>query len=357
VVPVTDAPLGPAATLRDAVRAIEATRRRIAVVADADGRLAGTLTDGDVRRALLAGLALDAPAAEAMNRQPIAAHADSEDAYLLEMLRHRGLESMPLVDRAGRYVRTVHVSDLDDAPRTDGAAGVAAAVLMAGGEGRRLRPITETIPKPLVEVGGVPVIERLLRSLVRAEVRRVWVATNYLSHLIEARLGDGAAFGAEVRYVREERKMGTAGALSLLPERPDGPVLVMNGDVVTRCSYGNLLRFHREHGAPLTVAAVEHRVRIPYGVLRTDGPLLTAIEEKPSQRFLCNAGIYMLEPDAIGLVPADRPSDMTDLMARCVEGGAPPAVFPIHEYWADIGTPEDLAEAHRALGAMEAEDA
>jgi dTDP-glucose pyrophosphorylase len=350
---MSDLPLAADAALRDAVRAIEASRRRIAIVVDAGGRLAGTLTDGDIRRALLAGCSLDDPVASAMNRQPIRAAASSPDAYILELLVNRNLEALPLVDVDGRYVRVVHRSDLDPASAPAGGrvspAECGGAVIMAGGEGQRLRPLTETLPKPMIEIGGMPLIERLVRSLVRHGIRRIHVSTNYLRHLIEEHLGDGARFGAEIAYLREPRKLGTAGALSLLPERPALPLLVMNGDVLTNSGYDNLLHFHREHRSAVTVAAVEHRIEIPYGVLQAEGTRVTGLQEKPAQRFLCNAGLYVVEPAALDLVPRDRAFDMPELMERCLAEGLAVSVFPLHEYWTDICTPADLAKARVAV--------
>lgn len=174
---------------------------------------------------------------------------------------------------------------------------------MAGGEGMRLRPLTETIPKPMVDIGGVPLIERQIQRLVRAGIRRAYISVNYLSHIIEKHFGDGVDFGLEICYLREQEKLGTAGALSLLPERPVAPIIVMNGDILTTSDFGSLYAFHNNYSAQVTVAAVDYRVNIPYGVIRAEGPYVTELAEKPSQRFLCNAGIYAVSPLALGMLP------------------------------------------------------
>ncbi|KZD12193.1 nucleotidyltransferase family protein [Oceanibaculum pacificum] len=346
-------PLDPAATLRDAVRAIEATHRRIAVVADAAGMLIGTLTDGDIRRGLLRGLTLEDGVASAMNAAPTTAHAASERSYLLELLVNRGFESLPLVDAQGRYVAVVSRYDLGPAGSAgapvEARSAIALAVIMAGGEGQRLRPMTETLPKPMVDIGGMPLIERIVRSLIAAGVPQLRIAVNYLHHVIEQHLGDGSALGGRIDYLREKTKLGTAGALSLLTDRPDGPVLVMNGDVVTSFDCNALQRYHAEQEAMVTVAAMEYRVDIPYGVIQSDGACVTGLMEKPSQRFLCNAGIYMLSPEALERIPPDRAFNMTDLIETCLAAGQKVCIFPLHEYWADIGTPKDLADARLAL--------
>jgi dTDP-glucose pyrophosphorylase len=333
------------ATLRDAVRVIEHTRRLIAAVLDGDRRLLGVLSDGDIRRALLAGMDLDGPAARAMTRTPIIGPAAARNDELFDLMRARGVAAIPVVDAEGRFVRVVHAADMVEPDRAwSGGEGYAAAVIMAGGEGRRLLPLTLDRPKPMIDIGGVPLLERQVRAMVASGLKRIFISTNYLGHVIEEHFGDGSEFGADIRYLREHKRLGTAGALSLLPQIPDGTTLVVNGDVLTNSDFGKLLDFHRETRAFATVAAMIHRIDIPFGVLRLDGHQVSAIEEKPSQAFLCNAGIYALSPDAIRMVPAEAQIDMTEVMTRAIVAGHRISVFPIHEYWADIGNPSDLAQ-------------
>jgi len=331
------------ATLRDAIRLIERTRRLIVVVVDDDGRLLGVLSDGDIRRAILGGKSLDGPAATAMTARPIVAPAGATAEELYDFMNGRGVAAVPVVDPAGRFVRVVQTIDYaGDEREWVGGEGYAAAVIMAGGEGRRLLPITLDRPKPMIDIGGVPLLERQVRAMVRSGLKRIFIATNYLGHVIEDHFGDGSEFGADIRYLREPRKLGTAGALSLMPADVDGPILVINGDVVTTADFGRLLDYHRETAAAITVAAMIHRVEIPFGVLRLDGHRAVSIEEKPSERFLCNAGIYVLDRAMLTLIPPDTRLDMTDVMTRTIADGKSVCVFPIHEYWADIGSPDDL---------------
>lgn len=344
---MSERPLGPGQPLVDVVRAIEASRRRIAVVVDPDGLLLGTLTDGDVRRCLLAGGSLESPASEAMNPRPVTARIGSPDTLILDRLTAANVLAMPLVDEGGRFVRCVHISELNAAAPspTGGASGFAAAVIMAGGEGRRLRPLTDDMPKPMVEIGGLPLIERQVRRLARAGVARIFISVNYLGHVIQDHFGQGDRFGVEIAYLQEKTKLGTGGALALLPWRPDGPLLVMNGDILTTVDFGSLLHFHQDHGAAVTVAAIEHWVQIPFGVLSPDGPYVRALEEKPSQRFLCNAGVYAVEPSALHLIARPHFYNMTDLIRDCLDRDQKVAIFPMHEYWSDIGTPDELDRA------------
>lgn len=333
------------ATLVEAVRAIEVSQRRIAVVVSDDGRLMGTLTDGDVRRCLLTGGSLETPVSEAMNQNPLSAPSSSSDRYLLDIMNRGNILAVPLVDASDRFVKLVHLNDLSSAEETCGATNFAFAVIMAGGEGMRMRPITENLPKPMVEIGGVPLLERQIQRLVKAGLKRVYLSVNYLSHIIEEYFGDGGNFGLEIRYLKERKKMGTAGALSLLPERPDSPIVVMNGDILTTSDFGSLNAFHHTHLAEVTVAAVDYHINIPFGVIRNEGPYVTGLAEKPSQHFLCNAGIYVVSPPALDRLPHGRLFDMTDLINACLVEKRPVAIFPVHEYWSDIGTPADLDKA------------
>jgi dTDP-glucose pyrophosphorylase len=333
------------ASLRDAVELLERSRRLIVAVCDDDGRLLGVMSDGDVRRALLAGKALDSPAADAMSRHPIVGSASASLDEIRHLMRVRGVAAIPLVDEAFRFSRVVTALDADEEAPHHGGEAYSAAVIMAGGEGRRLRPLTNDRPKPMIEIGGVPLLERQVRAMARAGLRRIYIATNYLGHMIEEHFGDGSAFGVPISYLREDEKLGTAGALSLLPEQPAGPLLVVNGDVLTTCDFGRLLAYHGEAQASVTVAAIVYRVDIPFGVLRLEEARVRGIEEKPSESFLCNAGMYVLGPDALSLVPASREFNMTDLIHAALAEGRPVTAFPIHEYWSDIGSPGDLDRA------------
>lgn len=338
--------LAAAATLRDAIAAIERTRLLIAAVVDSDGKLLGILSDGDIRRAILAGNDLGSAAADAMTRAPITAPVRLTDREILHLLVSHGVAAAPVVDEAGRFVRIAQTTDFRTRAATSKAgAGYAAAVIMAGGEGRRLMPFTVDRPKPMIDIGGVPLLERQVRAIIDSGLKRILIATNYLGHVIESHFGDGTAFGAQIGYLRERKKLGTAGALSLLPAPPDGPLLVINGDILTRSDFGKLLDFHLETDAFVTVAAVIHRVEIPFGVIRLEGERAVGLEEKPSESFLCNAGIYVLNPPALKLVPQDTKFDMTDVIARAIAERRKVSVFPIHEYWTDIGNPLDLERA------------
>ncbi len=216
------------------------------------------------------------------------------------------------------------------------------AVLMAGGRGQRLRPLTDKVPKPLLRLGKSSVVERIIAALPQAGIEDVYLAVNYKADVFEERLGGGEALGVRLHYLRERMRLGTAGPLSLLGREVASPILVMNADIVTRLSFARLLDYHRQHGAAATVGGVEFVSRIPYAVLRTEGTRLVGIEEKPQTPVLCNAGIYVVEPEVLPLVPPDRALDMPDLLASVMAGGMAVAVFPIVERWFDIGSQEEF---------------
>ena len=217
-----------------------------------------------------------------------------------------------------------------------------AAVIMAGGRGQRLRPLTDKVPKPLLKVGTSSILERLIRSLAGVGVDHVHLSVNYKAEVFEERFGDGADLGVRIDYLRERKPLGTGGALSLLPAPPAEPFLVMNADMVTALDFTRMLEFHRAEGAALTVGAFEHAVQIPYGVLDIGGRRLRGVEEKPTRRSLCNAGVYVLDPAVLPLVPEGTFFDMTDLLDRALAEGLPVAVFPILEKFFDIGSPEEF---------------
>ena len=341
-----EAMLSPDSKLVDAVRAIEESRRRMAVVVDADQRLMGTVSDGDVRRCLLAGGSLETSLSQAMNASPLTANEGSSAKHLLDLMRKRNVMAIPIVDEQKRFQRLVHLIDIELQEKSNlTSAEFDFAVIMAGGEGSRLRPLTASIPKPMVEINGTPLLERQIARLIMAGIKDVYLSVNYLSHIIENHFGNGERFGIRIHYLREQQKLGTAGALALLPKRPSRPILVMNGDILTASDFGGLYAFHQDHKAKVTVAAVEYCVNVPYGVIKTKGVYATGLIEKPSQSFLCNAGIYAVSPGALDLLQGITHLNMTDIIDTCLSREIPVAVFPVHEYWSDIGTPDDLEKA------------
>jgi NDP-sugar pyrophosphorylase family protein len=216
---------------------------------------------------------------------------------------------------------------------------------MAGGLGKRLGSLTQSCPKPLLKIGGTPILEIIVNRLAEQGFRKLFISVNYRGEMIEDHFGDGARWTADIQYLREPERLGTAGALSLLPERPPQPFVVMNGDLLTKLNLKHLLDFHREHRAKATMCVREYQFQVPFGVVQADEHRLLGIDEKPTHRFLVNAGIYALDPDVLDLVPKNQMFDMPHLFEKLVATGHETMAFPIREYWMDIGRMDDLEQA------------
>lgn len=333
--------IGPGSSLREAVEVIDAAGLQIALVVDADRRLLGTVTDGDLRRAILRGISLEQPVERVMNENATTAREQDDRDALLTLMRQRRLHHIPVLDASWRVIGLEVLDDLlKPEPKTN------PVVLMAGGLGTRLRPLTEDIPKPLLEIGSRPILETIIKSFIEYGFGRFFVSVNYKAEMIEAHFGDGSQWGVDIDYLRENERLGTAGALSLLPEPPTEPIFVMNSDLLTRLNYAHLLDFHAAHNAMATMCVREYEMQVPYGVIRAQNHRIIDIQEKPTERYLVNAGVYVLQPAALALIPGDQRLDMPDLFHDLMGRGEETAVFPIREYWMDIGQLDDFHQAN-----------
>jgi len=336
--------IGTEASLRDAINAIDRGGVRIALMVDGEGCLVGTLTDGDIRRCLLRGMDLASPASGVVQRQFQAARGAKVRAEAMALLRRHSIDQLPVIDGGGRLLGLYLLDDLLDQP----AAGLPnPVVLMAGGRGTRLRPLTDHCPKPMLRVVGKPILESILEQCIASGLQEFYLAVNHLKEQIRDHFGDGSRWGVRIQYIEETTPLGTAGALQLLPgeARRGSPLLVMNGDVLTRLNLAQLLEFHTSHGAAATLGVRSHDVVIPFGVVEAEGVDLVGFREKPVLRHQVNAGIYAIEPSLLSLIPADQSMDMPTLLLAAREAGKRVAVCPIHEYWCDIGRPETLKQA------------
>lgn len=335
-----------AATVGQVMSCIDRNTKGIALVVDTDGRLLNTITDGDIRRAILAGVKLDAPLKALLDRKravsratPVTALAGSPAPELLRVMQEHHIRHLPLVDDAGKAVALATLDELLPSEQLP-----LQAVIMAGGAGTRLRPLTQDLPKPMLPVGGRPMLEHVIEQLRGAGINRVNITTHYKREVIENHFGDGRGFGVEVTYVKETQPLGTAGALGLM-SLPKEPLLVVNGDILTRVDFRAMLRFHREHQADLTVAVRQYDVSVPFGVIETDGERVTKVVEKPVLNFFVNAGIYLLEPCVHQFIPNGQRYDMTELIQHLVAQGRRVVSFPVLEYWLDIGQHADYMAA------------
>ena len=333
--------VGPHTSLREALETIDRAGCQIALVVGTDRRLLGTLSDGDARRGLLRGLNLGDRVEATMHKSPTFAGAGEARHSILATMRRLGLHQIPVLDAAGIVVGLETVDDYLATPAREHWV-----VIMAGGLGTRLEELTRDTPKPMLKIGARPLLETIVRSYAEQGFRRFYFAVNYKSEQIEAHFGDGSALGVDIRYLREQTRLGTAGPLSMLPERPTLPVVVTNADLLTKEDYGRMVDRHVEAGADATMAVRDYEMQVPFGVVRERDGRIEAIEEKPVQRFVVSAGMYVLSPQALDLVPRNEFFDMPSLFGAMVERGMRTRCHAIDGYWLDIGRLPDFERAN-----------
>lgn len=333
---------GPATTLHDAMAAMASSGITIVLVIDPARKLLGTLTDGDIRRALLAGHSMSEPVSRFMNSAFTALRENVPRAAALALMAAHQISHLPVLDAQGR-VQYLHLL----AGLIGGTRLPLVAVIMAGGQGARLRPLTEHVPKPMLRVAGRPILEHLVLHLAASQVREIYLAVNYLGGVIEQHFGTGELFGCHIHYLREEQALGTAGALHLLPQPvPVGTsLLVLNGDLITQANIDRLYATHVTDGNALTVGVRDYQVEIPFGVLEVDGRRVKAVREKPRFTYLTNAGIYIVSPTILPLIPPDRAFSMVDLLDLCLVHQHQVGIHLLDGDWMDIGRHEELARA------------
>jgi len=329
------------ADVTTAAEVLTSSSMRIVLVVDKENRLLGTITDGDIRRALMAGSAMSSLATSVMQKNPIAVNQGDSRRKALQIMREKDLLHLPVLDAKGVVVGLETVRDLlfkEQRPNP--------VLLMAGGLGKRLYPLTREVPKPLLPVGEKPILQTILEQLAEGGFSQFFLAVHYRSEQVRAHFGDGSNWGVRIEYLEERQPLGTAGALSLLDQTMiDAPLLMINGDLLTRLDFGQLVDFHGEHGGLATMCVREYDFQIPYGVVHGDGDQVTDIIEKPVQKFFVNAGIYVLEPDLLSRCQPNEASDMPNLLHQIVSDGHKVSMFPIHEHWLDIGRMEEYERA------------
>ena len=330
----------PGISLKDAIQSLDASSLQIVLVVAADGMLKGTLTDGDIRRGLLRGHRLDDPIDLLIKQNPVVVPPTFGRDAALSFMQVNSLRQLPVVDDMHRLIG-LHLLDelLTPGERNN------LMIIMAGGRGTRLAPLTEMCPKPMLPVGGKPMLQHIIERARVEGFRNFTLAIHYLGQVIEEHFGTGAAWDVKIDYLRETRALGTAGAISLMPTRPNAPIVVSNGDVLTDIRYGDLLDFHLRSGAAATMAVRLHEWEHPFGVVHTKGIEIVGFEEKPISRTHINAGVYVLEPTALEFLEPNVPCDMPILFERLKNQGFHTVAYPMHEPWLDVGQREDLLAA------------
>jgi len=330
-------------TLLDTMKIIDDSSLQFAVVVDEEQHLLGTVTDGDIRRGILRGEGLDVTITSVMNSNPIIARSGQKYHKYKQLMKSKMLKQLPIVDDNNKIINILFADNIETSLNKN------TVVLMLGGLGTRLRPLTNDIPKPMLRVGNKPILETIIEGFKQYGYTNFVFSVNYKKEIIQDYFQNGEAFDVTVEYIEEDKKMGTAGALSLLKNRPKKPFFVMNGDLLTQINFDQLMQFHMEHESVATMCVREFEYQIPYGVIETNGTDLVTIKEKPIHRSFVNAGIYVLNPDVLDYIPQDEFYDMPSLFEKLIEKNSKTTVFPIREYWLDIGQIDDFNKANNEV--------
>lgn len=328
-------------TILEAVKIIDTGGAKIAVVVDEDCKLLGTITDYDVRQAILKGHDLRKNVTSIMNHNPKVVNISCSDQEILAKMKSKSVRQIPIVNDNGFLVGLKLLSDFSN----ESIKRSNIVVIMAGGLGTRLRPLTDHCPKPLLKIGNKPILEIILESFIEAGFCKFYISVNYKAEMIKQYFGNGYKYGVTINYLEENKRLGTAGALSLLPDQIKESVIVMNGDLLTKVSFKQLLDFHTNNKSLATMCVREYNYQIPYGVIDFDNWKITALKEKPVYSAFVNAGIYVLEPEVIKSIEKEKYFDMTDLFSDVMSKKENALIFPIREYWLDVGRIEDFEKA------------
>lgn len=327
-------------TIRSALNVIDKEALRIALVVDQNQHLLGVITDGDIRRGLLRSLPLDSRVKEVMNVAPLTIQPNETKKKIIEIMEKNSVFALPIVEN-GKVIGLETLQEAMHKPQYNNPV-----FIMAGGFGTRLRPLTDNCPKPMLHIGDKPILETVIQRFINAGFVNFYISTHFMPEQIQAHFGDGSKWGINIHYVYEDSPLGTGGALGLLPkDMPDLPIIMMNGDVLTKMNFERLLEFHNENNAHATMCVREYDYQVPYGVINGKGNKIISMVEKPTQRFFINAGIYVVSQELARSVPLDHIIDMPTLLELHIGKQKDVLMFPIHEYWLDIGRMDDFNRA------------
>lgn len=344
-----DVLVNPDTTLCDALKVIDSGGLRIALVVDGEGKLKGIVTDGDIRRGLLENYSLSTNISLVMNTNPVVVEVRSPKELTQRVMKDKGILSVPVLDE-GKVVGLELFGEVSSSTKKQNPI-----FIMAGGFGKRLKPLTDNCPKPMLKVGDKPILETLVRSFIKAGFENFYISTHYMPEQIQAHFGDGSDLGVSITYVHESVPLGTGGALGMLPEDlpKDLPLIMINGDVLTKVDFNRLLEFHNTNSSDATMCVREYDYQIPYGVINGEGNNITKIVEKPTHRYFVNAGIYVISPKIYKSIPQNHYIDMPTLFEQHVECKDNILMFPLYEYWLDIGRMDDFNRAQQDIKSLE----
>ena len=328
------------ASLIKCMKVIQDNGAGIALAVDSKLRLVGTISDGDIRNALLKGYSLESPVLRHINRDCWSVSSSVSRAEVLDIMHARRFEQIPIVDKKNRVIGLHFLHDI-----VNNASRLNWAVVMAGGKGKRLRPLTESVPKPMIKVAGRPILERIILHLVSYGFHRIFISTNYLGEVIKNHFKDGSNYGVEIEYLCENEPLDSGGAISLLPEIPEHPLLVINGDLIAEANFAEMIKFHDQNDFYATMGVYTYFHPVPYGCIEIEGKRVTSLTEKPVLEKMVNAGIYVLSPQAVTAIPKNNSFPITTLFDDALSKDLSCGAFTIEAEWLDIGTPNQLRKA------------
>lgn len=332
-------------TIQSAIQALVSSGLMIVLVVGENENLLGTVTDGDIRRALMKHCGMETPLYMVMCNDPTTAHVDDDRDKILSLLKKKKILQIPIVDSQHKVVGLETLHNLLKEQKIDNPV-----FLMAGGFGKRLRPLTNDIPKPLLNVGNRPILETILCQFIDSGFHNFFISTHYKAQMVREHFGDGSQWNVNIQYIHEEKPLGTAGALGLLPKNLiELPIMMMNGDLLTQVNFKGLLNFHVEQGGVATMCVREYDFQVPYGVVESESLKITSIVEKPVHKFFVNAGIYVISSSLAGCVDGENYFDMPNLLQSRIDKGEQVNMFPVHEYWLDIGRIEEYNRANQEI--------
>lgn len=331
-------------SIKQVLKVIDSGAKGIAIVVDEERQLLGTITDGDIRRALLSGITLEDNLEKIVHKNPVYITENMEKEEIKYLFIKKAVKEIPIVDDNKKVIDLVSIRDV---LIPDGKENP--VVIMAGGLGTRLKELTEEIPKPMLKVGQDPILHHIINNFKQYGYNNILMSVNYKGEIIENYFQDGVAYGVKIKYIKENKRLGTAGGIKLGEEYLNKPFFVINGDIFTNLNVENMMKFHKKNGFDMTIGVREYFFQIPYGVINANGKIVNGVKEKPTINYLISAGVYCLNTNVLEYIPKDTYFEITDLINICAEKGLKLGNYKIKEYWMDIGKIEDYNQVNEDI--------
>jgi dTDP-glucose pyrophosphorylase len=328
--------INPNCTVREVLEKLNIGGKGIILVVDDKGKLIGTITDGDIRRAILKGVSLEHSIDDIIHYNPICVKSSATKDEIKDIFIRKAVKQIPVVDENRVVVDLISINDILLPEGKDNPV-----IIMAGGLGTRLKDLTQKVPKPMLKVGQDPILQHIINNFKQYGYNKILISVNYKAEIIENYFQDGYAYGVKIEYIKEKKRLGTAGGIRLAKDYLDKPFFVINGDIFTNLNFDNMMKFHLENNFDITIGTKKYSYQIPYGVIETNDNMVINIKEKPEEEYLISGGIYCLNPEVIGLIPNEQYYEITDLINDCIEKGLKVGNYEIEDYWMDIGKLED----------------